>query len=309
MIDLPFLAAVILLTAIFAGFLAAGLLRRGGRIDGGKTKRDHSPCESICRERAAELRRALRRGAIPKSLYEEEMEELELRLLEDAKAAQACRLRLDPAPARKTFLFFLAAVPLFSLLFYFKAGNPSLSGYSAAGAAAVTVTEDDRLEAKGVEKIDENLMRSYLAESPGDLRGWLQYARFLEREERWDDALEAMEKMFAAEPEKAEKSSELRVERAALMVRTGRPELRERAARELELAAQLDPENTTALRMGASLAWTSGDYGRAAAILERLCAFYPQGSVQSLRILDAIAEARNREMMGMPSGGNGFPQN
>lgn len=279
--------------AVLLAMLSFGLLRK----DRGDMGDPLVLNRLVYQDQLDELQSDLDRGAITRDEFDCGVEEIEKRILHEMRSEEtvpAGRCRFGKA----TLAMLFAAIPAAALFIYFQIGNPSLVNYAPALHGGATVTADNRLDFVREQSVDEAMLKEYLSESPQNMRAWLQYARLLAGKEQWRDALEAMDKVFETGSEAAKKSPSLILERVFLMQRTGDPMYRSQMVKELERALKEDPDNAEVLFYAGEAAYRAGFYREAAGYWSRLTAFYPEGSPEAVRLLDAIADAKNREMMG-----------
>lgn len=251
----------------------------------------------VYQDQLDELQADLNRGAVSCIDYDSGVEEIEKRILHEMRPEESCRSG-GRNYVKVTLLLLTVVIPAAALTVYFQIGNPSLVNYAPALHGGATVTADNRLDFTREQSVDEAMLRNYLSESPQNMRAWLQYARLLASKGQWRDALAAMDKVFETGSEKARKSPDLILERVYLMQRTEDPMYGVLMKEELERALAEDPDNNEVLSASAATAYRFGRYREAAEFWSRLLAFYPEGSRQALYLLDAIADAKNKEMMG-----------
>lgn len=250
----------------------------------------------VYRDQIDELKVDLDRGAISRRDYDSGIEEIEKRILQEMRSEERSAAG-DRRFVKATLIILFSVIPAAALTVYLQIGNPSLVNYAPALHGGATVTADNRLDFNREQSVDEEMLRNYLSESPQNMRAWLQYARLLEAKGQWRDALAAMNKVFETGSEKARKSPELILERVYLMQRTGESKFEAVMKEELERALAEDPDNSEVLAASAATAYRSGRYREAAEYWSRLSSFYPEGSREAMYLLDAIADAKNKEMM------------
>jgi len=284
---------------IFAGFMIVLLLAIvGWGLFSFKQERDEYRNSSLNRlvyqDQIAELNNDFARGAISERELNDGIEEIEKRIIHDAKVSE---VSFKEGPKVWTLIILLAVVPSLAIFLYLSIGNPSLVNYTPAVHGGAQITEDNTLEMDKVQPVDEEMLKKYLEESPKDMRGWLQYARILEREGRWREALNAMDKVFELSPNKAAKEPSLIIEKALIMMELNDPLYRNQIRAELDKAIALNPDEPRSHELAAVFAYETGDYKKAAEHWNHLLGFYPPGSPEANRLIDAIADAQNRAIM------------
>jgi cytochrome c-type biogenesis protein CcmH len=250
----------------------------------------------VYQDQLDELLRDRERGALSQQAYDREVEEIERRILEEAEADET--EHTENRASGYTLCGLLILVPVSALFLYSQIGNPSLVDYVPGLVGGATVTADNTLEMGREQNVDESLMKRYLKESPRDVRAWLQYARLLENQKKWHEALEVLDRVFELSPQKMAKSPDLVIERVLVMLQSGDPLLNKKISDEVQRVIDLNPEDPQGWELLGMIAYKNGDYGSAVSAWEKLLTFYPSGSQEALRLMDAIAAARNRQMMG-----------
>lgn len=284
---------------IFAGlmiFLLLAIVAWG--LFSFKNERDEYRNSSLNRivyqDQIAELNQDFARGAISKQELDDGIEEIEKRIIHDAKLSE---VSFKDGPKLLTLVILLGIVPPLAIFLYLSVGNPSLVNYTPVVHGGAKVTEDNTLEMDGVQQVDERMLKKYLEESPKDMRGWLQYARILEKEGRWREALNAMDKVFELSPNKAAKEPTLIIEKALIMMELNDPLYRNQIQAELDKAIELNPDDPSSRELAAGYAYQTGDYRKAVEHWNHLLGFYQPGSPEANRLIDAIADAQNRATM------------
>lgn len=284
---------------VFAGFMIFILLAIvAWGLFSFKNERDEYRNSSLNRivyqDQIAELENDFSRGAISKRELDDGIEEIEKRIIHDAKVSEAS---FKEGPKLLTMVILLGVVPALAISLYLSVGNPSLVNYTPVVHGGAKVTEDNTLEMDKVQQVDEEMLKKYLEESPKDMRGWLQYARILEKEGRWREALHAMDKVFELSPNKAAKEPTLIIEKALIMMELNDPLYRNQIRTELDRAIELNPDEPNSRELAAKFAYETGDYKKAVEHWNHLLGFYQPGSPEANRLIDAIADAQNRAIM------------
>lgn len=231
------------------------------------------------------LRRELAEHRISKAVYDAELSELEARAIEETETpgVKYC----NPAWTKPISVLLFLLIPATSLVLYFSWANPSLVSYRGTPEALATAQPADRI----------GQLRKFLKESPKAVRAWLALADEYGREGRYKEALDAMNEAFQVSPNGVAKQPDYRVQRAVFALESTDPMLRTQALADLEKAVKLEPSNVRALELGGIVAYQSGQYAKAAEFWKELLLLTPQDSPAYSRLLDAIADAKNRAQM------------
>ncbi|MBQ8828618.1 MAG: c-type cytochrome biogenesis protein CcmI [Burkholderiaceae bacterium] len=286
-----FWCCIAFMILVLLGAIAWGLLKP---ID--RKREDHPNMLNrlVYQDQIDELKRELDRKAISTDTYSRSIEEIERRIINETSVEEVVtRDRLK----KQTLIVLFTTIPVVALILYFQIGNPSLSNYFPSTQSGTFITEDNRLDREEMVSIDESTLKKYLKESPNDVRAWLTYARILENQKKWREALEVMDRVFELSPNKIAKNSSLILEKVFLMLQTEDPLYKNKIEKELERAIEEDPNNIEVWEVSGMVAYKNGQYNKAVEAWTKLLSFYPSGSPQSIRLLDAIGEAQNRAFM------------
>lgn len=231
------------------------------------------------------LSREMAEHRISQTVYETELAELEARAIEETESPEVKYCHRAWTKPISVLLFLL--IPAAALVLYFCWANPSLVSYKGTPEALAAVQPADRI----------GQLRKFLKESPKAVRAWLALADEYGREGQYKEALNAMNKAFLVSPNGVAKTADYRVQRAVFALETSDPMLRTQAIADLEKAVKLEPSNIRALELGGIVAYQSGQYAKASEFWQELLLLTPQDSPAYSRLLDAIADAKNRAQM------------
>lgn len=240
----------------------------------------------VYQDQFEELKRDLWLGQISQNQYDEGVEELERRILEESdKGAVNWK---SSAWIAYSSLVIVIVVPLFALSLYFWVGNPSLVDYSGQPSKQLS---------KPLEGATKEELLTFVKESPKDSRAWVMLSRIYNSEKNYRAALDAINKAFENSPN-AKKDPGLLTERAVAMLETKDPMLVTQAQEQLDEALKVDPEYIPAKELLGMLAYQRQDYKRAVKEWSDILSLLPDNSPRAAQLLDAISEARNRDFMG-----------
>lgn len=240
----------------------------------------------VYQDQFEELKRDLWLGQISQNQYDEGVEELERRILEESDKG-AVNWKTSAWIAYSS-LVIVIVVPLFALSLYFWVGNPSLVDYSGQPSKQLS---------KPLEGATKEELLTFVKESPKDSRAWVMLSRIYNSEKNYRAALDAINKAFENSPN-AKKDPGLLTERAVAMLETKDPMLVTQAQEQLDEALKVDPEYIPAKELLGMLAYQRQDYKRAVKEWSDILSLLPENSPRAAQLLDAISEARNRDFMG-----------
>ncbi|MBF0470114.1 MAG: c-type cytochrome biogenesis protein CcmI [Gammaproteobacteria bacterium] len=250
-----------LLLLLAIALLAPTLLRTSSSQE--VNQRSHQNI-AIARDRLAEMEREQGRGEISDEEFQQAKVELEQMLLIDletpdmGKAGEPAATTTT-ATGRLTLIALVVIVPLLSLLFYQAVGSPALVAgvderHTAANGSAPSMAEMVRtLEQK-------------LQENPENGEGWYMLGRTRMVMENYTGAAVAFENALRLLGNQA--GVMLAIADASAMANGGK--LTTRGESLVTKALQIEPDNSTALWMGAIVAEEKREYTKALAYLQRL---------------------------------------
>ncbi|MFZ5593657.1 MAG: c-type cytochrome biogenesis protein CcmI [Pseudomonadota bacterium] len=250
---------------------------------------------SIYRDQLVELENDLRNDMVQPELYAQGRRELEQRLLEDVEAEQSAAA---PPPSavkqgasstgRITAAVVGVVVPVFTVLLYFKLGNPDvLSPEAMAKAQAAATAEQHADDPARIEMMIGRLIER-LKQNPQDAEGWTVLGRSLYALARHDEATEAFSKAAALAPNDAQ----LLADYADSMAMANGERLDERSIALIKRAIQADPNNQKALWLAGTAEFEAGNFTAAVGYWERLLKLLPPGSEVANTMASNIEEAR-----------------
>jgi cytochrome c-type biogenesis protein CcmH len=279
-----FIAVATVMVVIALTWLLWPLLRTARR---GTVER-HAANASIYRDQFADLDADLARGAISEPQYREARQELERRLLEEARVDKAPQAR--PVRSGKTSAMVLAvAVPLLAGLLYWKLGAPEAFSQLAAppeAAHQLTPEQVDEMVAKLAERLQKE---------PDNVEGWVVLARSYYTMRKFPEAAAAYERLTQL----VRNEPDLLADYAdALAMAKGR-DLSGKPSELVQQALAINPTHWKALAMAGTAAFDRKDYKGAVDYWERLRSSQPADSPIVKSITPSINEAR--QLGGLPA--------
>jgi len=213
----------------------------------------------IANEQLEELETRYENGEIDKNDYEQGREELEVTLYANVKDDDALAGTSSRKPVLSVLLVILI-IPLISILFYLKIGNPLFTTAldSREIAAEAMKKPDVPRKADGTPDIDAMVagLQKKMEQNPDNAKGWFMLGRSYMVLKRYPDAVSAYEKALKLMPE----SANIMLSLADAMAMTTNGNISGRPAALINKALSLEPNNLTALWLGGMAARQQGDH-------------------------------------------------
>lgn len=284
---IPFL---ILATALVAGALllvVPPMIGAGGRArEDAKRQRQAETVLVVLREQLGELEAERAAGNIGEAEYQRSREELELRALEEGRAAEG---GADLRPARKAAIALIAAVPVVAAAVYLMLGDPrGLDPVAVAKEESHQITPEQMTML--VAQLAERLERQ-----PEDVQGWLMLGRSYSMMKDFEGAAATWRRIGANVPDDADVLADWADLLAVAAGRSfdGDPE------RLVQRAIEIDPNHVKALALAGTAAFHRADYAGASAYWERILAKLSPDEPAYQGILGSINEARGKGGMAL----------
>ena len=279
-----------ILVAVAVAWLAPTLLRKRQIQDLDRQQQNIA----IAKERLDEIAADHASGEMTDDVYQKAREELEASLIEDVKATEPEKQEVPQHSEKAGFATLIALailLPIGTVAFYNHLGSPEYLSYVGGGAGK---QEDLQQMASNADSIDEliNRLQQRLDKTPGDGEGWYLLSRSYMAQEKYPEALNALEK--ARELIGDHPNILLGIADAEAMTKEG--DLTGRPSVYIDKTLEMEPENTTALWLGGMAAQQNGMFQLAVdrwAKLIPLIADEPDSQVQVRELLnEAVAQAR-----------------
>ncbi len=279
-------AALLLAAALL--FIVPSLWRQHSRKG---VQRDRSNLE-IYKDQLAELEADLNAGTVSQEQFEHGRVELERRLLDDVAQQPAPQAVIDDKGAGRGAAIAVALfVPLLAVLIYLIQGTPNAISPEKIAPVAVngnggeqpsheiTMDQIQGMVAKLAERMETN---------PNDTEGWLMLGRSYGALGRYGDAVAALEKAVALQPD----NPDLLVDYADVLAMSSGETLEGKPAELIARALSIDPNNQKGLWLAGTSAFDRGDFNTAIGHWEHLLGQLPPGSQEAQAMTNNIAEAR-----------------
>jgi cytochrome c-type biogenesis protein CcmH len=270
------LAAVCVLLAL--AFVLPALLRARKTI-GAAERRDINI--AVYRDQLKELEADRTNGLIPEAQYQAALQELELRLADDAMAPDAAPETVSGG-VRGLGYALAAALPVAAFGLYFWLGNPAALQAPAPGMAGSGDAHDIMAMIGQVEERARS--------NPDDVRAWEILGRTYAALERWADSQKAYEQALRLRPD----TPELMTGYAEVLALAGNGNLKGRPMELVRKALEIDPDDAKGLELAGLNAFQDGNFAQAGDYFKRLHALLPPDSEFAGDVLAAQQEAERR---------------
>jgi cytochrome c-type biogenesis protein CcmH len=279
---IPFL---ILATALVAGALllvVPPMLGAGSRArEHAKRQRQAETVLVVLREQLAELEADHAAGNITEADYRRSREELELRALEEGRAAEG---GTDLRPARKWAIVMAIALPTVAAAFYLLLGEPrGLDPVQVAKPEGHQITPEQMVAL--VAQLAERLERQ-----PEDVQGWLMLGRSYSMMKDFEGAAASWRRIGSKVPDQPD----ILADWADLLAVAARRKFDGEPERLIRRALELDPNHVKALALAGTAAFHRQDFAGASAYWERILANLSPDEPAYQAILGSVNEARGK---------------
>jgi len=268
------LAALLAVAAL--AFVLPSLLARRERPAGATGEAANI---AVYRDQVAELDADLAAGTLARDQYDEARRELERRLLDDVRAAQAVAPAASGSQA--TAVVVGLAIPLVAALLYFGVGNPGAISPPAAHGDGQTITlqQIEGMVGRLAERMKEN---------PDDVKGWTMLGRSYAVLDRHAEAAAAYANAVKRSPPDAQLLADYADALAMAQGRTlaGEPE------KLIRQALTVDPKNVKALALAGTAAFQRKDFKGAIAHWQVILEVVPPDSDMAASVKDSIGDAQ-----------------
>ena len=236
----------------------------------------------VLRDQQSELEADLRSGILDRDNYQRAREDLERRVLEEARSPAK-----PPAEWRRHIPAAVSAgvaIPALSIVLYLALGNPQALEVSPHGADEVSSVTMEHFQGM-TEKLASRLM-----ERPDDWEGWTMLGRAYKALERYEESAKAWGEAARLKPDDPDTLAEYA---EALAVVSG-GKLAGEPTRLLQRALKLNPKHQKALALAGGAAFENGEYRDAVKYWERLLALSNNDPELAQALRSGIEEARSR---------------
>lgn len=237
---------------------------------------------AISRDDLARLKEDLRTGLLDKPSYDQAVDELRLRLAQDASAPETASSMRSPI---MTIAALVVLLPAASVGLYLTLSSPQ---------AAVDPQGFQQESQKQVEEMVKGLAAK-LQQEPDNLKGWAMLARSYKVLQRPIDAQRAYER---AEPY-IQNDAEMLADYADVAATNANGNFNGKPIQLIEKALQIDPNNPMALWLAGTAAYQASDFNQAIRYWDHLSTLLDPGSEDARLIQGALRDARGQ--LGQPA--------
>jgi cytochrome c-type biogenesis protein CcmH len=237
---------------------------------------------AVLRDQSRELDEDFSAGLIDKPAYEVARTELERRVVEEVRPAEAAATSVNK---RWTAIAVGVLLPAITVALYLYLGTPA-----ALDPKQTTAAAGDNAHAVSPEQIEGMVeaLAQKLKDKPDNVEGWIMLARSYNALGRYAEASKAYERLVGLMPNNADLLADYADTLAMAMNRSlqGEPE------KIIERALAIDPKNIKAIALSGSVAFERRDYANAAARWQKILALVPADSDIAKSTANSIAEAQ-----------------
>jgi cytochrome c-type biogenesis protein CcmH len=210
-------------------------------------------------------------------------------LLVISAAAFCWPLFAGSAKDRITGILILLALPLAGLTLYQVVGTPEAIDMPVASPQQAAQAQQPHMSGEGDIDVLLAQLNQRLAENPDNPDGWLILGRTLKTQQRYAEAVAALDKANRLVPE----TPMIMVELAeARLFASGRPEITGDIKQLLEAAIAIDPHQQKGLWLLGMAAAEEGDHANAVSYWQSLLNLLEPGSGSAQRVSEQIATAQ-----------------
>ena len=239
----------------------------------------------ISRDDLARLKEDLRTGLLDKAAYDQAVDELRLRLAQDASAPETAPSMRSPV---MTIAALVVLLPAASVGLYLMLSNPK---------AAVDPEAYQQESQKQVEDMVKGLA-ARLEQEPDNLKGWAMLARSYKVLQRPIDAQRAYERAESY----IQNDAELLADYADVVATNANGNLNGKASELIAKALKVDPNNPMALWLAGTAAYQASDFNLAIRYWDHLSTLLDPGSEDARLIQGALRDARGQlGQLGQPA--------
>lgn len=278
-------AFVILAAMLVAGALllvVPPMLGASGKRQIRARQRQAETALVVLREQLAELETERAAGRLSDAEYERTREEIELRALEEGRAAEGAD---DARPARAWAAAVALALPAAAVAFYVALGAPAAldpqTRLASDDGHQITVEQMIGLVAQLAERLERE---------PADTTGWLMLARSYAMLDMTSEAKATWQRIGAKVPD----DPNVLADWADLLASVPPGGFEGEPQRLIERALGLEPDHVKALALAGTSAYRANDFVGAAGYWERILARIPAGDDTRGQVLESVNDARVR---------------
>jgi len=245
---------------------------------------------TIYRDQLAELESDLRNGIVSQEQYDQDRDEIKLRLLEDVSPEKRKPDSARPAQNDRRAAYALAiTLPILAILLYAKLGNLSARTTepdAAPGPAASSGAPGGMSQAQ----IEANVaaLAKRLETNPSDAQGWTMLARSYTALEKFDESSKAYEKAVALKP----RDAELLANYAFMLAMANGRNFEGRPLELIGQALKIEPDNVNVLGLAGGVAFEQKNYKQAIEYWNKLLSRVPPNSELAQAVNEKLKQAK-----------------
>ena len=230
---------------------------------------------SIYREELAKLEQDKAQQLIDESTYQQTLNEIQQRVLQETQADEAVTFAKSP---KKTIILICVLVPMIAVGIYTQIGSPE----DIDGTAG-----QEHATQKDIE-IMVNGLAAKLETEPNNYKGWAMLARSYKALKRPVDAQKAFERAGSYLDTDAQGLADF----ADVVATNANGDFSGKPTQLIEQALKVEPENVMALWLAGTAAYNRGDFVKSVSYWEHLQRLLPANSDDAHSIEASLKEAR-----------------
>jgi cytochrome c-type biogenesis protein CcmH len=236
---------------------------------------------AVLRDQSRELDEDFSAGLIDKPAYEVARTELERRVVEEVRPADAASTAADK---RWTAAAVGLLVPLVAVALYLYLGTPAALDPKQAVAAGDNAHEVSPEQIEGMVAA----LAQKLKDKPDKVEGWIMLARSYNALGRYAEASKAYERLAGLMPNNAD----LLADYADTLAMATNRSLQGEPEKIIDRALKIDPNNIKAIALSGSAAFERRDYAAAVTRWQKILTLVPADSDIAKSTSNSIAEAQ-----------------
>ena len=247
----------------------------------------------IYQDQKAELELDLTNKIISDDQYEQSIQEMERRLLDDVDAdLETPEVVASGGVSRAISIFVAIVIPLAAIFIYQELGNPAAI---TGEVPVIAANGSDDTQGKHVDTgVQVEEMITQLAErlkaDPSDMEGWLMLARSLRFQKHYAEAVKAFEQAMPV----VQNNAQLLADYADTLAMANNGMLAGKPIALIKQALQLDPNHIQGLWLAGTYEYDTGNYAEALRYWQQLHSLFPADSKDDLSMANNIAEVKAR---------------
>ena len=244
---------------------------------------------AVIKQQLAELKADLEAGELDQDQYDAARHDLEKELLADTGSGEDITAAGEPKSGRWAMIALPVAIPVLALAFYLQLGSPEIIPRIGEPSSVQGAGHGGQDQIASMEELVEKLAQR-LEKEPDNPQGWKMLGRSYLAMDRLDDAIKAYEKAYQLDP----KDVDLLLGYATTLARKNNNTFAGLPARLIEMAYNLEPDNTNIHWLKGNVHYQAGEYAQAVALWEKVLASLDPNSAEGITVSEYLNDARSK---------------